>query len=58
MCELKPLGMTVKALREKPKVLDLFYAKSDKNQKILFCKPVLKFQKISTLNICDGPCIQ
>ena len=29
-------------------------AKSDKKQKIFFYTPVLKFQKISTLNICDG----
>ena len=25
-----------------------------KKQKSLFCTPVSKFQKISTLNICDG----
>ena len=31
-----------------------FHAKSDKKQKIFFCTPVSKFQKISTLNICDG----
>ena len=30
-----------------------FHAKSDKKQKICLCAPVSKFQKISTLNICD-----
>ena len=29
-------------------------AKSDKKQKIFFYTPVLKFQKILTLNICNG----
>ena len=28
--------------------------KSDKKQEIFFYTPVPKFQKISTLNICDG----
>ena len=28
-----------------------FHAKSDEKQKIFFCTPVSKFQKISTLNI-------
>ena len=31
-----------------------FHAKSDEKQKIFFYTPVSKFQKISTLNICDG----
>ena len=31
-----------------------FRAKLDKKQKIFFCAPVSKFQKILTLNICDG----
>ena len=31
-----------------------FHAKSDKKQKIFFYTPVSKFQKILTLNICDG----
>ena len=32
----------------------MFHAKSDKKQKIFFYTPVSKFQKILTLNICDG----
>ena len=31
-----------------------FHIKSDEKQKICFCTPVSTFQKISTLNICDG----
>ena len=31
-----------------------FHVKSAKKQKIFFCTPVSKFQKISTLNISDG----
>ena len=30
-----------------------FHAKSDEKQKIFSCTPVTKFQKISTLNICN-----
>ena len=30
-----------------------FHAKSHKKQKIFFCTPVTKFQKISTLKICN-----
>ena len=32
----------------------MFHAKLDKKQKILFYTPVSKFQKILTLNICNG----
>ena len=32
----------------------MFHAKSDKKQKIFFYTPVSKFQKMLTLNICDG----
>ena len=55
-CKLKPQGMKVKSLIEKLKLLDLFHAKSDKNN-IFICMPVPNFQKISALNICDGACI-
>ena len=34
--------------------MEKFHAKLDKKQKIFFCTPVSKFQKILTLNICDG----
>ena len=30
-----------------------FYGKSDKKQKIFFCTPIAKLQKISILNICN-----
>ena len=30
-----------------------FHGKSDKKQKIFFCTPVTKLQKILTLNICN-----
>ena len=30
-----------------------FHGKSDKKQKIFFCTPVTKLQKISSLNICN-----
>ena len=32
----------------------MFHAKSGKKHKIFFYTPVSKFQKILTLNICDG----
>ena len=31
-----------------------FHVKSDKKQKNFFCTPISRFQKISTLNICNG----
>ena len=34
--------------------MEKFHAKLDKKQKTFFCTPVSKFQKILTLNICDG----
>ena len=43
-----------KYIRWKPQLLEKFHAKSDKKQKIFFCTPVSNFQKMSTLNICDG----
>ena len=32
----------------------MFHVKADKKQKMFFYTPVSKFQKILTLNICDG----
>ena len=58
--KLKPQGMKLEAPNTKEgnhSYWKKFHAKSDKNQKIFFCMPVSKFQKISTLNICDGACI-
>ena len=41
-------------MKKKLQLLDLFYAKSHKKQKITFCMPVSEFPKISTLNLCNG----
>ena len=40
-------------IKGKPQPLEKFHAKSDKKQKIFFCTPVTKFQKISTSNMCN-----
>lgn len=34
----------------------MYQAKSYKKQKLFFCPPVLKFQKMSTVSICDEAC--
>ena len=57
--KLEPLGMEVKAQNTyggNHSYWKKFHAKSDKRQITFFCTPVSKFQKISTLDICDGAC--
>ena len=57
--ELKLQGMKLKTANTEGNhsYWKKFHVKSDKKPKIFFCTPLSKFQKISTLNICDGACI-
>ena len=53
-CIQKAVLKTFALFTEKDLCWSLFF---NKKLKIFLCKPVSKFQKILTLNICDGACI-